>query len=111
MGEVVTYRNEPPNRMYCQLKLDSNERVLISIGDSGIRISKLGFAGRIRAGTIWRCERDEIRDAFELFADPERPMTSTLDAIRDKLIGFRSIADFKAFLSRKPVELVSSNDN
>jgi hypothetical protein len=41
-----------------------------------------------------------VRDAFELFADPEKPMTSTLDAIKDKLIDFQSIADIKAFFSQ-----------
>lgn len=102
MGEVIAYQNNPPYEMYCQLKLASGERIMISIGDSGIRIWKLAFAGRIRTGTIWKCERDEVRDAFRLFADPEKPMTSTLDAIRDKLIDFQTIADVKAFFRQIP---------
>lgn len=102
MAQVVTYKNEPPERMYCQLKLDSGERILISIAHSGIRISKLGFGGRLRTSTIWKCKRDEIREAFELFADPDKPLTSTLDAIKDKLIDFESIADVKGFLNRVP---------
>lgn len=100
MGEVVTYQYKPPYKMYCQLRLDSGERILISIGDTGIKISRLGFGGRIRTGTLWKCDRDEVRDAFELFADPEKPMTSPLDAIKDKLIDFQSIADIKAFFSQ-----------
>ncbi len=99
MGEVLAYKNEPHHRMYCQLRLDSGERILISITDSGIRISKLGFGGRIRTFTIWKCERDDIRDTLELFRHSTKPMTSALDAIRDKLVDFQSIADIKAFFS------------
>jgi hypothetical protein len=40
MGEVVTYQYKPPYKMYCQLRLDSGERILISIGDTGIKISR-----------------------------------------------------------------------
>ena len=111
MGQVLIYKNKPPNRMYCQLRLDSGERMLISIGDSGIRISKLGLGGRMRTGTLWKCSRDEIRDAFQLFVDPAKPMISTLDAIKDKLIGFQSIADVKAFFSHKPVEMDRTDEN
>jgi hypothetical protein len=97
LAEVVSYKNDPPEKIYCQLLLDSGERVLISIAHSGIKISKLGFGGRLRTSTIWRCGRDEIREAFELFAHPEKPLTSTLDAIKDKLIDFQSIAEVKDF--------------
>lgn len=100
MGQVVTYKNEPPHRMYCQLKLDSGERILISISHSGIRISKLGLGGRIRTGTIWRCGRDEIREALDLFVDRDKSITSILDAVRDKLIDLASIADVKGFFSQ-----------
>ena len=101
MAQVVTYKNQPPGKMYCQLKLDSGERILVSIADSGIRISKLGFGGRFRTGTIWKCGRDEIREAYKLFEDPEKPIDSTLDAIKDRLSSFKSIADVKRFLSGK----------
>ena len=100
MGQVIAYQDKPPYKMYCKLKLKGGEKILISIGDSGIRISKLGFGGLIRAGTIWKCERDAMRHAFELFADPEKPMTSTLDAIKDKLINFSSIADIQTFFNQ-----------
>ena len=111
MGQVVAYENNPPHRMCCQLRLDSGERILISITDSGIRISKLGFGGRIRTGTIWKCEREDIRDTLELFADSKKPMTSALDAIKDKLVGFQSIGDIKAFFSFRIADFGSRNSD
>ena len=100
LAQLVTYRNEPPHRMYCQLKLDSGERILISISHSGIRISKLGLGGRLRTGTIWRCGSDEIREALAIFVEPGKAITSTLDAVRDKLIDLKSIAEVKDFFSQ-----------
>lgn len=100
MGEVVTYRNEPPHRMHCQLRLDSGERILISISHSGIRISRLGVGGFLRTGTIWKCGRDDIRESLELFVEPDKAITSTLDAVKDKLIDLKSIAEVKSFFSQ-----------
>ena len=111
MGQVLAYDNNPPHRMCCQLRLDSGERILISITDSGIRISKLGFGGRIRTGTIWKREREDIRDTLELFAHSKKPMTSALDAIKDKLIDFQSIGDVKAFFSFRIADFGSRNSD
>lgn len=48
MAEIITYK---PGA-YCQLKLTSRERVLISCAQTGINIMKLGLGGLIPTKTI-----------------------------------------------------------
>ncbi len=42
-AKVVTYRNDPTGR-FCQLKLASGERILITVAQTGLRVSRLRFA-------------------------------------------------------------------
>lgn len=100
MGEVVNYKEG----RYCQLKLDSGERILISIAQSGIKIVKLSFGGLIPTSTIWNCSIADVRKAINLFVDQEELLIHPLDAIKGKLIDFKSIADVKSFLHGSDVE-------
>ncbi len=98
MGEIITYTNEGPKGTYCQIKLDSGERILISIAQPGIRIYKLILGGLVPRGTIWECGIDDVSKAIEIFGDPENPTAHPLDAIKDKLINCKSIEDVKSLI-------------
>ena len=50
--EIVTYKNTGPDGIFCQIKLNSGERVLISVGSGYIKIFKLLF-GFFPIKTIW----------------------------------------------------------
>ncbi len=98
MGQIITYK---PGA-YCQIKLDSGERILISIAQTGILISKLAFAGLIPRGKIWECGTFDPKmiKVSEFFRDPENPMKHPLDAMKDGLINCESIENVRALLSR-----------
>lgn len=95
MAKVVNYKEG----RYCQLKLDSGERVLISIAQTGIKISKLRFGGIIPSNTICNWGASDLRSAIDIFADPNKPTKHPLDAIRDKLIECYSIEEIKQVCS------------
>ena len=91
MGKVITYKNEGSKGMFCQIKLESGERILISIAQNGVKIFKLGFMGMIPVKTLW--ESNDIAHIVEIFADPANPEKPPLDAIRDELIDCKSIKE------------------
>lgn len=62
MSQIITYKNEGVKGVFSQIKLDSGERVLISIAANEIKIYKLKFFGVIPSGTIW-----EYPDLFGFF--------------------------------------------
>jgi len=97
MGQIITYK---PGA-YCQMKLDSGERILISIAQTGIKISKLVLGGLVPTGTIWECGTfdPKMHKVIEFFADPQDPGRHPLDAIKDKLIKCQSIDNVRILLS------------
>jgi hypothetical protein len=107
MATVVTYE---PNA-YCQLKLDSGERILISCGHDGIRIVKMRLGGRLPTKTIARWSIKEIGAAVDAFADPSDPTLSPLDAIKKKLMSCASISEVERLCKhQEKVPSPSEND-
>ncbi len=95
MGEVVTYKNDA-SHCFCQVKLDSGERILISIGSGTIRISKL-LLGAIPTETIWESgDASTIVKTFLADGKVKHP----LDASRDMALAAKSIADLRTLLSQ-----------
>jgi hypothetical protein len=93
MGEVITYKNDEAH-CYCQVKLDSGERVLVSLGNGGIKVMELDPPGLLPVATLW--ESSDARWIITTFLDPKRePVKHPLDAIRDRLLDCPSIAEFK----------------
>ena len=86
--------------MYCQIQLDSGERILISIAQTGVKIFKLSFGGLIPTKTIW--ESDDIDEMINLFVDPNDPVKQPLDAIKDRLIECKSMQEVKQVLLTPP---------
>jgi len=89
MASIVTYK---PGA-YCQIKLDSGERVLISCATTGIKIMKLGLVGLVPTRTIADWPIAKLRSAIAIFADPSQPDLHPLDAIKNRLMSCPSIAE------------------
>lgn len=52
MSKIISYKSGS-NAKYCQIKLNDGNRVLISIAQVGIKISKLKWGGLIPSETIF----------------------------------------------------------
>lgn len=100
MARVVTYRNEH-GYCFCQVRLDSGERVLISIAQSGIQLRRLALGGLVPRELVAEWPVAHLREAVDLFADPARPSQHPLDTIKDKLLTMQSLADLREFLRRR----------
>ena len=97
MADVIAYK---PGA-FCQLKLASRERVLISCAQTGIKIMKLSLGGLIPTKTIadWPVSRLEL--VIKIFADETNPSQHPLDAIKNKLMACSSIKDIEQLCSGK----------
>jgi len=91
MAEIITYK---PGA-YCQLKLASRERVLISCAQTGIKIMKLGLGGLIRTKTIADWPASQLAAAIHIFADESNPLQQPLEAIKSKLMTCSSIREIE----------------
>ena len=91
MAEVINYKAGA----YCQLKLASRERVLISCAQTGIKIIKLGLGGLIPTKTIAEWPFAQIEAAALIFADESNPTQHPLDAIKSKLMTCTSISEIE----------------
>lgn len=110
VAEVVTYKPSA----YCQIKLPTGERVLISCAQTGIKISKLALGGLIPTETIVEWPISRIDFAIAIFADESAPAQHPLDAIKNKLLNCQTIGDIERLCVRqdsaRPVQAPSSAD-
>jgi len=96
MGDVVA-KKDGVTKSWARLKLDNGDQVKISIGKSGVKISKMKWAGMIPEETLWESRsREEV--AKKLF-DPRDPLRRPLDLIIDKLINCSSAEEIVENLS------------
>lgn len=93
MGEIETYKNEGDQGVFCGIKLESKERILIGIAQTGIKVSKLGLGGLIPIKTIW--ESSDLERNVTLTTDLTQPVKAPLDVLVDKLILCKSIDEVK----------------
>jgi hypothetical protein len=91
MAEVITYKPSA----FCQLKLASRERVLISCAQTGIKIMKLGMWGFIPTKTIADWPLSRLAVAIHIFADESNPGQHPLEAIKNKLMTCSSIREIE----------------
>jgi hypothetical protein len=96
MGKIITYKNQGSKGMFCQIRLNSGERVLIGIAQTGVKISKLSFSGLIPTNTIW--ESSDVPKLVELFSDEGEPDRSLLDGVVAKLIDCKSLDEIRCKL-------------
>ncbi|MGH7960829.1 MAG: hypothetical protein ACRERD_03245, partial [Candidatus Binatia bacterium] len=105
VSEVVAYAN---NKYQCfsQIKLDSGERVLISIASAptpSVKVMKLGFFGLWPVQTVWEYNPTMaggydayLQKMMKMFqgpaaGEPKHP----LDVLRDRLLPCKSIAEVR----------------
>ena len=91
VAEIITYK---PGA-YCQLKLASRERVLISCAQTGIKIMKLGLGGLIPTKTIADWPISQLASAIHIFADENNASVHPLEAIKSKLMTCSSIDEIE----------------
>ena len=96
MGDVVA-KKDGVTKSWARLKLDNGDQVKISVGESGVKISKMKWAGMIPAETVWE-SRSHEEVAKKLF-DPRDPSRRPLDLIIDKLINCSSAEEIVENLS------------
>ena len=102
MSKIVTYKNDK-YRCFCEIKLDSGERILISIATiptPSIKVSKLAI-GLVPVWTIWEYNptmaggyEAYARKTFNMFVNPEAPK-HPLDSIVDTLLPCKSIEEVR----------------
>ena len=106
MSEVITYKNDE-FACFCQIKLDSDERILISIASAptpSIKIMELDLEGIAPTKTIWEFSpimaggyAAYIEKMIKMFVDSELEandeIKQPLDAIRDKLLPCHSVKE------------------
>ena len=71
---------------------------MISVAQSGVKVSKMKWAGMIPAATLWAS--GTIAEVGEKFFDEEKPFQRPLASIIDKLIDCRSAAHVVVTLSQ-----------
>lgn len=98
MANVKTYKNGERSGTFSQINFDNGEKILISIAQNGVKISKLGFLS-LPTKTIW--QTSNLDDAFKIFmnGDNTKPLL-LLDSIIDKLINCNSIDEVKQKLNK-----------
>ncbi len=98
----VTYRNDATH-CFCQVRLESGERVLVSGAGGEIKLIRLGLGGMVPLRTIWRLGAAQLAQLFKpMFADSSYPLLHPLDMTAVMVAGTPSIAALKRFLAADP---------
>ena len=98
----VTYRNNP-TQCFCQVRLDSGERVLVSGAAGEIKLVKLRLGGLMPGATIATISSGQLVQLFKpMLADPLFPMKHPLDLMAMMVAANSSINELKGFLDSDP---------
>ena|SRR3989344_4514283 len=104
MSEVVTYKLSPSAK-YCQIKFDDENRILISVAQAGIKISKLKWGGLVPSETIFEISTSVLFSEEYKFARERLTEKSLefdmLDVFRDVLLKVDSLES-----ARKELETI-----
>ncbi len=83
MGEIVTYRNAGTRGVFSQIRLESGERILLSMAQTGFRVSKL-VLGVIPTETLWDIRQEEILAKLTDASDPAKhPLDVAIALLKD----------------------------
>src|SRR6185369_15795852 len=97
MGQVLVKKDDD-RQCFARIKLDSEEQIMISVAQSGVKIFKMKWAGLIPASTLW--ESKTIAEVAEKFFDDGKPFQRPLESIIDKLINCETAAAVIVQLTR-----------
>jgi hypothetical protein len=70
MGLVVVKR-DTGRQCWARLKLENGDQVMISVAQSGVKVSKMKWAGMIPAATLW--ESHSITELAKEFFNEQKP--------------------------------------
>jgi hypothetical protein len=96
MGWVVVKR-DTGRQCWARLKLENGDQVMISVGQLGVKVSKMKWAGMIPAATLW--ESHSITELAKEFFNEQKPYQHPLDSMIDKLIDCHSAAEVGTLLA------------
>ncbi len=112
MSQIVTYVNDA-RRCFCQIKLDSGERVLISIAglpNPSIKVLRLALAGLIPLGSIWEHNLKlagsldkYVSQLLKMFPPNEAGSMHPLDLVRDILLKCASAKEGRRVLLERQI--------
>jgi hypothetical protein len=94
VGHIITYTSETEKGMYCQIKFDSGDSVLIAMVGHDVKMFKLATGGLIPVKTIWRSR--SAAASIRLFIDEDAPINHPVDAIQDTRTSGEPREDLKA---------------
>lgn len=120
MSEVINYANNKL-QCFCQIKLDSGERVLISIASlpsPTIKLLSLGRFGLWPKETIWEYSSEEagdvdayIRDIMSILDVDTEEVKHPLDLFRDRVLNSASIKEVRGWLESAEKRTLLLSDN
>ena len=96
MGKIITYRNEGTKGVFCQIMLNNNERLLISLAGNYVKVFKLILGGRIPGKTVWKLEIFILQELLQRNDIYEHP----LDVFKNKIVDCNSSKDVKIKLDQ-----------
>ena len=95
MTTMLTYRNDERG-VYSTLKLDSGEKIFISMGEDGLKIFKQGFF-RLPTGIIWSSKDPQV--LIDTFGDGKTvALRGFLDEAIVKIGACKNISEIKEIL-------------
>ena len=107
MSTVVTYGNDH-KQCFCQIRLDSGERILIGMYNNPtptFKICKVRFGGLIPTDTIWEFTAEMAGGKPELYLKVMMMFDANgahpLDAVRDVLLRCGSIIEVRQEIHRR----------
>ncbi|MCK4814192.1 hypothetical protein KA005_00355 [bacterium] len=97
MSRIIAYKEG----RYSQIKLDSGERILLSVAQSGIVIFKLRFLGLVHGPKIAEWSPKDLARFMLLFGGAPLNQTPFKYTV-EKLASFESIESLRQFLKKEP---------
>jgi hypothetical protein len=101
MSKIVTYRHDREYG-YCQIKLDSGEKVLLSETGDYIKIYKLIF-GFLPLKMVWKWHRTNDSKDIVLNIMSRHPKDGFFDSFVSETLECPSTKDIKARFSKMPM--------
>lgn len=97
MSQIITYKEG----CYSQIKLDSGERILLSISHTGTTIFKLRFWGLFPVEKIAEWAPSDLARFMLLFGGAPQNQTPFNYTV-EKLASFNSIKSLRQYLNKEP---------
>lgn len=97
MAKIITYKEG----CFSQIKLDSGERIMLSVAQTGIAIFKMRFFGAVPGRKLGEWSPQDLSRFMLLFG--RAPLNQTpFNYTVEKLSSFDSIKSLSAFLAQEP---------